>query len=525
MRHAPSGLDASRRRDELDEATGEHVTDVLVVGLGATGAGVALDAASRGLDVTAIDAHDLAFGTSRWSSKLAHGGLRYLAHGQIGIAYESAVERGHLLQRTAPHLTHPVPWIIPLTRDTGHVPAFLDLAAFEVGDLLRRAAGTSGRLLPRPHRIPAYAALEMAPALAADGLRGAVLGWDAQLEDDARLVVAIARTAAAHGARILTRTRALRLSGDKAQVRDEVAGVTGAIRARVVVNATGVWAGDLAPGIRLRPSRGTHLVVRSSALRESRAVLNAAVPGHTGRFVFTLPQPDGVTYIGLTDEEVEGHPDDVPAPGDHDRDFLLSTVNAILDRPLHADDVVGAYAGLRPLLDAEGESADLSRRHTVLTSPDGVVTIVGGKLTTYRRMAQDTVDQVVRTHGLAAGRCVTARLPLIGAAGRHRLTRVDAPPRLVRRYGSEAPRVAALAGRDPAMLEPIAPTVPTTPVEFLFGVTHEGALDVDDLLDRRTRIGLVPEDRRLALDAATRALDRASTEGPPRPAEFRWHCS
>lgn len=496
-------LNAARRTRELD--TLDEVADVLVIGLGATGAGVALDAASRGLRVVAVDAHDLAYGTSRWSSKLAHGGLRYLASGQVAIAHESAVERGTLMTRTAPHLTRPTPWLTPLTEDTGRVAGTLDLLAFGAGDLLRAAARTPRSLLPHPRRIKASRARELAPCLTTRGLRGAVLGWDCQLEDDARLVTAVARTAAAYGATILTRVRALRADGDGAQVRDELTGETTTVRARAVVNATGVWAGDLTPDVRLRPSRGTHLVVRTADLGPGHAVLNAPVPGRFGRFVFTLPQPDGLTYIGLTDESVAGHPDDVPQPGPRDTDFLLGVINRILDRPLRPDQVVGTYAGLRPLLDAEGASADLSRRHAVITSPTGVTTVVGGKLTTYRRMAQDTVDHLVRTHAFVAGPCMTSRLPLLGAADRSTLGRIQAPARLVRRYGLEAMRIAA-AATHPSMLEPLAETVPTTRAELVFGATHEGALDADDLLDRRTRIGLVPADRDLALEAAEDAL-------------------
>ncbi|WP_281289136.1 glycerol-3-phosphate dehydrogenase/oxidase [Leekyejoonella antrihumi] len=298
----------------------------------------------------------------------------------------------------------------------------------------------------------------------------------------------------------------LQASGDGAQVRDELTGDLHTIRAKVVVNATGVWAGDLVPEVRLRPSRGTHLVVRSASLGAGNAVVNAAIPDTMGRFVFTLPQPDGLTYLGLTDEPVEGHPDDVPEPGNHDIDFLLDTINSVLEHDLQRSDVVGMYAGLRPLIDADGSSADLSRRHAVLTSSEGVVTIVGGKLTTYRRMAQDTVDHIVRDHDLTAGPCVTAELPLVGAADRANLRSVPAPARLVRRYGTEAPIVAA--GMGPEMLAPIADTVPTTPAELHFAVTHEGALDVDDLLDRRTRIGLVPADRDRAVAAAQDVLTR-----------------
>jgi glycerol-3-phosphate dehydrogenase len=485
-------------------------TDVLVVGLGVTGAGVALDAVSRGLDVVAVDAHDVAFGTSRWSSKLVHGGLRYLAKGQIGVAHESAVERGILMEVTAPHLVHPLPMVMPLTDDIGRPQAWLARRGVGAGDLLRLLARTRRETLPRPRRISATETRTLAQVVRHD-VRGGILSWDGQLEDDARLVLCIARTAASLGARVHTRTRVVELTGTGALLRDELTGVERRIEARAVVNATGVWADQLVDGIALKPSRGTHVVVRKESLPGVRCAVMAPVPGAGNRFVFALPQPDATFYIGLTDELVSGAVPDVPEPPEEDVEFLLDVIGRALQRPLTRDDVVGAYAGLRPLLDSNGSTADLSRKHAVLVSGSGVVTIVGGKLTTYRRMAQDAVDEAVARSGLTAGPCRTKQLPLLGAASRGELDRLDAPERLVRRFGTEAPfvvdnTVALGLTRDEALATASA-TVPVTLAELVFGVTHEGAADVDDLLDRRTRVGLVPADRAVAEPLAARALE------------------
>jgi glycerol-3-phosphate dehydrogenase len=498
--------------------------DVVVIGLGITGAGVALDAVTRGLSVLAVDAHDLAFGTSRWSSKLVHGGLRYLAAGQVGVAHESAVERGILMEVTAPHLTHAMATLIPLNDAVSKVQAGVIRGGLLGGDLLRRGARTSKDTLPRPRQVSATEALQMAPPLRKAGLRGAMLGWDGQLEDDARLVATVARTAASYGAHVRTHARVLSATGTSVTLRDETrssgGGAVVEVTARTVVNATGVWAADLVDEIRLRPSRGTHLVLRATSMPGLRAAVFAPVPGETNRFVLVLPQADGTAYVGLTDEPADGPVPDVPQPTEPEIGFLLDVVSAAFERPLHRSDGVGAYAGLRPLLEAgpgsdDQSTADLSRKHATLVSRTGVVTIVGGKLTTYRRMAEDAVDAAVEHAGIDAGECRTRALPLLGAADRVTLAGLEQPARLVRKYGTDAGLVLETARSatglpDDELLAPIDDGIPVTLAELFFGVTHEGAADVDDLLDRRTRIGLIPADRALAVPAAERALALAA---------------
>jgi glycerol-3-phosphate dehydrogenase len=457
---------------------------------------VALDAAARGLSVAALDAHDIAFGTSRWSSKLVHGGLRYLAAGRLGVAWESARERGVLMTRTAPHLTRPLPMVLPLNSLVDDRAARNYRIGVQAGDALRRAAGTPAALLPPPGPVSATRVRQLVPGVRPHDLRGGYLTWDGQVEDDARLTVALARTAAGLGARVLTRCRATALDGGGADLTDGLTGATLRVRARAVVNATGVWAGQLVPEVRLRPSRGSHLVLRAAALGHPRAALMVPVPSLKG-FVFALPQPGGLVYAGLTDVAVDGPVEDVPVAPESDVEFLLDQLGAALATPLTRDDVVGTYAGLRPLLadDRGRPTRDLSRRHAVVRAPSGVVTVVGGKLTTYRAMAADAVDAAIRAAGLAAGPSTTRSTPLVGAASRAALAQVAAPARLVRRYGVEAPAVVALSTSDPSLAEPVADGTPYTGAEVVWALRHEGALDADDVLDRRTRLGLVPADR------------------------------
>ncbi|MGP4021079.1 glycerol-3-phosphate dehydrogenase/oxidase [Saccharopolyspora sp. 5N708] len=505
-----TSLNAARRTADLS-AVAEGEVDLLVVGGGVTGTGVALDAAARGLSVALVEAEDLAWGTSRWSSKLVHGGLRYLAHGDIALAHESAVERNVLMTRTAPHLVRTLPQLIPLHGSMSRRRELLLAAGLHAGDALRRAARTPADVLPPPRRIPAAEALALVPGLRSAELRGGLLSFDGQLVDDARLVVALARTAAGFGARILTRARVRQLDGDGADVVDQRSGGSLRIRARSVVNAAGVWAGQLAPDVQLRPSRGSHLLVDADAAGVAATALIAPMPGGAGRFLLLVPQPDGRALLGLTDEPVPGPIPSVPEVPQSDVDFLLAAVRDLLGQPLERKHVLGSFAGLRPLLAQPGrkQSADLSRRHAVLTSPDGVVTVVGGKLTTYRKMAADAVDAAVGAGGLSAGPSRTAAVALVGAAPRRHLTDIEATARLVGKYGTEAARVAALAELDPELAEPVAPGLLLTAAEVLWAVRHEGALDADDVLDRRSRVGLNPADRESARPVVEELVERA----------------
>ncbi|MGE7433903.1 glycerol-3-phosphate dehydrogenase/oxidase [Kitasatospora sp. NPDC001175] len=505
---APSTiLDPRRRAADLAALADGADIDVLVIGGGVTGAGVALDAASRGLKTVLVEAQDLAFGTSRWSSKLVHGGLRYLASGRVGVARESAVERGILMTRTAPHLIRALPQLVPLLPSVSRAQAALVHVGFLAGDALRLSAGTPSRLLPRVRRIGAAETARLVPSVRTDGLGGALVAHDGQLIDDARLVLAIARTAAQYGARVLTRVRAEDVTGTSARLTETLGGESFTVSARAVVNATGVWAGEVDSSIRLRPSRGTHLVFDAAAFGHPTAALTVPVPGSTSRFVFALPQQLGRVVLGLTDEDAPGPIPDEPRPTEGEIDFLLRTVNTALNTELTRADVRGAFAGLRPLIDTGGgNTADISRQHAVLEAPSGVITVVGGKLTTYRRMAQDTMDKAVRIRGLAAGPCRTDRLPLVGApAHRESQPTNGLPASLVARHGGAARVVVDSASVDRPM-EPIAEGIDVTRAEIEYAITHEGALDLADVLDRRTRIGLVPADAGRAREAVEEIL-------------------
>ena len=497
-----ASLNFARRAAELDALASGEAVDLVVVGGGITGAGVALDAASRGLSVALLERRDLAHGTSRWSSKLVHGGLRYLEQGEFALAWESARERALLMGTIAPHLVRPLPFVTPLDGGMRGAKAAKTHIGLRIGDGLRIGARTSRRVLPPARRISALEARRLAPALAETGLRGALLSWDGQLEDDARLVVAVARTAAAHGARILTYAGATAVRDDGVDALDGLTGAAFSVRARRVVLATGVWAGELSPEVALRPSRGSHLLVPAGRLGDPRAAVNVPVPGERGRWVFALPRADGLVAIGLTDVAADGPIPDEPAPSEQEEAQLLAHASAALEVCLGPEDVAGRYAGLRPLLAGdEAETADLSRRHAVAEDPaTGALTVVGGKLTTYRAMAQDAVDRVTDRP------CRTHRLPLVGAPG----APAGTLPRLARRFGDEAPAVAACGS-----CEPLAPGVPVCEAELRWAVEHELALTPEDLADRRTRAGLVPEWREAVLAAAAATMPGSSSDSSP----------
>jgi glycerol-3-phosphate dehydrogenase len=319
-------------------------------------------------------------------------------------------------------------------------------------------------------------------------VKGSYVTVDGALEDDARLVVTIARTAAGFGARIVTHCSATDIARDGAVVRDELTGTTAQIKARTVIVAAGVWSGGLVADVPMRPSKGAHLVLPGEALGNPTAAFNVLLPGSINRFVFACPRPDGTVLIGLTDDPVDTI-DDEPAVSADDEKFLLEMLSTGLARPLTSDDVIGRYAGLRPLLGStDGETADISRRHALLDR-DGVLVIVGGKLTTYRQMAQDAVDRAVTMLGRGTP-CRTATLPLVGVAER---PPADAP-RLRRRFGAEADAVAALG-----LSEPIAAGVPVLRNEVAWARRAEGAITAEDVLDRRLRLDLVPAWRRAAM--------------------------
>ncbi|MGK3947594.1 glycerol-3-phosphate dehydrogenase/oxidase [Microbacterium sp. K2] len=460
--HSPD-LNVARRAAELRRA-GDETVDILVIGGGITGVGVALDAAARGLRVTLLEAEDLAFGTSRFSSKLVHGGLRYLATGDVATAKESAFERHLLMTRIAPHLIRPLGQLLPFTTGVTARQRVAGAIGMAMGDLLRMRARTPRRSLPSPRLVSSRTAQRLVPSLAHAGLRGGMLSYDGQLVDDARLVVTVARTAAGLGARILTRVRALELRRDGATAEDALTGERLDVRARTVVNATGVWAGSLDESITVRPSRGTHIVLDAADLGDPAAALTIPHEGSISRYVFALPQEHGRVIVGLTDEDSPGPVPRVPMATEGDIAFLLTNLNRVLSAPIARDQVRGSFAGLRPLVDTGATStADISRRHLVAISGTGFVNVLGGKLTTYRRMAEDAVDLAVDVAGLDAGPSSTASLRLTDTA------------------------VAVAPGWDRGH-------VSRATIEF--AVRSEGAMTADDVLDRRTRVGLVDEDRK-----------------------------
>ena len=421
---------------------------MVVVGGGITGCGVALDAAGRGLRTALVEATDFGAGTSSKSSKLVHGGLRYLQHREYRLVYEALAERQRLL-RNAPHLVHPLPFLIPLFGRDGVLAEGLAKAYSTALWIYDLAGGL--RIGHRHRRISAAEALRHVPSLRPDRLVAGFVYWDAQA-DDARLTLAVARTAAAAGAVVLNHAPVTAiLPGDGTRVRGVRLADGTEVAARVVVNAGGVWSGEIAalvprphPSVQIRPAKGVHVTVPASRLPCDHAVV-LAVPGEQ-RSVFVVPwdaahaHPSGgpgrFTYIGTTDTDYDG-PLERPACTPEEVRGLLAAVNAWTTAPLGPDDVTAAWAGLRPLVSDEPDvrTADLSRRHRIVTA-GGVVTVVGGKLTTYRAMAAETVDEVVRLLHLRGSRSPTRRWLLVGAGG---LDGVAAPGRGPRRPRASAP--------------------------------------------------------------------------------------
>ncbi len=502
--------------------------DVVVIGAGMTGAGVALDAASRGLRVALLDKGDLAEGTSSRSSKLAHGGLRYLQQRELRLVYENLHERQRLLEN-APHLVRPLPFLIPLFGDGGVVAKTVARSYRTALWLYDLTGGV--RIGHRHRRLSKDEVLADFPELDVERLVAGLRYWDAR-GDDARLVVALARTAAQHGAVVATRASVTGFLHDDGAARGVVVQPVAPgddptplhVTAKVVVNATGVWADELAsldrgtPVRTITPAMGVHVSVPASRLPASSAVV-LPVRGDR-RSIFVVPWEDAAsTYLGTTDTAYDGPLDD-PRCRPQDVDYLLDAVNAHTSAGLTREDVTGVWAGLRPLL-ADDErhhhserTADLSRRHRVHTGADGVVHVTGGKWTTYRLMAEHTVDEVARQLR-GAGRCRTRQLPLLGAPQPGSITRVPGvdealSDRLAHRYGTEAARVVGLAAQNPTLLEPVVGGLPYVGAELVFAVREELAITLEDLLVRRTRAHLI--DSRACWHAAERAARVVASE-------------
>jgi glycerol-3-phosphate dehydrogenase len=499
-----------------------------------TGCGVALDAAARGLRTALVEAEDFASGTSSKSSKLVHGGLRYLQQHEYRLVYESLHERQRLL-RNAPHLVHPLPFLIPLFGRGGVVSKTV---AHAYSTALWLYDITGGLRIGRRHkRVDAAEALIHFPALRTDRVAAAFLYWDAQT-DDARLTLAVARTAAAHGATVANYVPVAALLEDRGRVTGARLANGIEVQARAVVNATGVWSEQVAglaldtgtSPVSIRPAKGVHLTVPADKLPCDYASV-LVVPGDR-RSIFVIPWaaegcgletgPGRFTYIGTTDTDYAGPLDD-PQATPEDIQYMLDAVNAWTTADLRPADVTGSWAGLRPLVSGarSARTADLSRRHTVITSPNGLITVTGGKLTTYRRMAADTVDVVANAlDEVRARRSPTRRLRLVGApvGGEERNGRpgqqTDLPSgtrhHLLGRYGTDTAEVLALADGDASLLAPLVPGMPYLRVEAVWAVRREMAVTLTDVLARRTRALIL--DREATAAAAPRVASLLGNE-------------
>jgi glycerol-3-phosphate dehydrogenase len=523
-------FDRTRGLGLLDDGT----YDVLVIGGGITGCGVALDAASRGLRTVLVEKDDFASGTSSKSSKLVHGGLRYLQNGDVRLVYEALRERQRLL-RNAPHLVKVLPFLIPMFGKDGVIHPKLARA---LGSAMWMYDLTGGVRIGRLHkRISAEETLVHMPTLPPGRVAASYLYYDAQA-DDARLTLTIARTAAErHGAVCvnhapvveLLRTSGGRVSGAVVEAATDGAG-RGVqrieIRAKAVVNATGVWADELraldpepggepAPGT-IRPAKGIHLTVPWSLVRNDIAVVAPVPKDKRSVFVVPWPAPQGgepeFTYIGTTDTDYDGPLDD-PQCTSEDVDYLLRAINHSTTTEISREHVVGTWAGLRPLVKAAapGRTADLSRRHAVAASTSGMITVTGGKLTTYREMAADTVDVVAEQLDLprSGRRSQTPRLRLLGADGYEPLATGTAS-HLHERFGGEARVLEAMIERDPSLGEPLVAGLPYLRAEAVYAVRYEMARTLDDVLARRTRALLLSRDA--TADAARGVADLVGAE-------------
>ncbi len=492
---------------------GDEHFDVLVVGGGITGVGVALDAATRGLRTAVVERYDFASGTSSKSSKLVHGGLRYLQQKEYRLVYEGLAERQRL-RKTAPHLVRVLPFLIPIFSRDGLINPKVARA---LGSAMWMYDLTGGIRIGKLHeRLNKAEALAHMPTMPADRLASAYLYYDAQA-DDARLTLTIARTAAAHGAAVANYAIVKRFLKDAdGKVVGAVVAADGneiEVRAKSVVNATGVWSDELRAldeGVHprsIRPAKGIHITV---PWQKTQNDIAAVIPvPKDRRSLFVVPWGD-LAYVGTTDTDYDGPLDDPQCTSD-DIDYVLRAVNASVTTGVTRADILGTWAGLRPLVkDATSErTADLSRRHSVQRSASGVISIMGGKLTTYRRMAADTVDEVAQELDIHR-RSSTKHVVLLGGDGFDPdRPRDGLDAHLASRYGTEADTVALLAASDPDLARPLVPGLPYVRAEALHAARHEMARTLDDILSRRTRARLLGRD-----DAARVADEVAALVAP-----------
>ncbi len=489
------------RAQALDRLASSETFDVLIIGGGITGVGCALDAASRGLKVALVERDDFSSGTSSKSSKLVHGGLRYLQQKEFRLVYEALAERQNLLY-TAPHVVRILPFLLPVFKGKDNL--FNKRIARIVGTSMWMYDFTGGARIGKLHKkVSAAEAKRHVPTLRVDRIAYGYLYYDARA-DDSRLVITIARTAAEHGATLANYTNVVALRKDGAKcigATVEADGKRFDINARTVVNATGVWSDDVRAldegkhPSSIRPAKGMHITVPWSKVRNDIAAV-VPVPKDK-RSVFVVPWGDDgsgtpqFTYIGTTDTDYNGDVDD-PQCTPEDIEYCLRAINFSCDVNLTEADVLGTWAGLRPLVKqaTSGRTADLSRRHSIRRSASGVVTVNGGKLTTYRRMAADAINDACDQLEIKT-KSVTKRLQLNGAVGWDTTGQGE---HLQSRFGSNANAIAALIANDPTLSEPLIPGLPYLKAEAIYAVRDEMAYTLDDVLSRRTRARLLARD-------------------------------
>jgi glycerol-3-phosphate dehydrogenase len=510
---SPSSPALEARTEALATLADER-WDLVVVGGGIVGSGVLLDAASRGLRAALVEQDDLAVGTSSRSSRLIHGGVRYLEDMRLQLVREALAERSRLLT-LAPHLVRLERFLFPVY-GWPIVHRAMYSAGLTLYDLLG-AARDGGRA----HHLGAGAVAELIPPIVRRGLRGGVTYSDG-VEDDARYSIAVALTARQRGATVVTRARASEILTDDhgrvsgLTVEDRLGGHRLTVRADHVIDATGVWLGHPEARLggstmKLVPSRGSHLVFERSRI-PIHTGMTLKIPG---RVLFLIPHP-GVWIVGTTDEPDDGPPER-PAPTGHEVEHILETVNSVLGLDLRREDALGAFAGLRPLVGVPGgDTARISREHTIHREASGLVRVSGGKYTTYRLMARDAVD-VVLDGRQSMPPSATATLPLLGAAPRPELDRLasdlaatdglaaDQAAALVDRHGSRAREIVAL-GRTLDLLRPLDPDLPHLEAEVAWAVREELALGLDDLLSRRFRLSMARRDRGASLAPRVAAI-------------------